>query len=183
MSCYFHEGREAVSKCARCGVDLCRECEEAAIYRTENGRGQALCLRCSYNAAQELVEYQEKWLKRTKLLLIFGGCAVALGIFQIISNEHIIDGLFAMLICFFIASLIFSFFGNQSEPSSVRDQFYDAQMSVKHPISYGFGKIIGMAFSAPLVLGGYFIGYKNTLKSLEEDRELLKVAEDSLKNK
>ena len=40
-----------------------------------------------------------------------------------------------------------------------------------------------MTFSAPLVLGGYFIGYKNTLKSLEEDRELLKVAEDSLKNK
>ena len=88
-----------------------------------------------------------------------------------------------MLICFLVASLIFSFFGNQSEPSSVRDQFYDAQMSVQHPISYGFGKIIGMAFSAPFVLGSYFVGYKKTLKSLEEDRELLKIAEDCLNTK
>lgn len=79
MHCYYHPETEGVVQCAKCGITLCRECEENSLFRTDHGTGQAVCLRCSQQIAQEIVDSKTAWLKNRKTKLTICTPLILLG--------------------------------------------------------------------------------------------------------
>ena len=80
MHCYYHPETEGVVQCAKCGITLCRECEENSLFRTDHGTGQAVCLRCSQQIAQEIVDSKTAWLKNRKTKLTICTPLILLGL-------------------------------------------------------------------------------------------------------
>ena len=62
MNCKFHPTAEAVTKCAKCGAELCSLCQSNAFYVDEEHK--PLCLECSLKTAKEDLEEKENNLKR-----------------------------------------------------------------------------------------------------------------------
>ncbi len=85
MNCYLHPDVPGVSTCGNCGVALCSECESKSFYRLNNGKGQALCKRCSLTACEENIAYLKKWLTKRLIKLICAGFLIVIGIIHFIS--------------------------------------------------------------------------------------------------
>ena len=109
MHCYYHPETEGVVQCAKCGITLCRECEENSLFRTDHGTGQAVCLRCSQQIAQEIVDSKTAWLKNRKTKLTICTPLILLGLLCW-------NGYTFLLFC--IAGIIFSI-GNPPPPLSL----------------------------------------------------------------
>lgn len=56
--CYYHEGRLAVSVCAKCGVGICKEC----AVRDDSGR--ILCIDCANEESWQEHQRQREILKK-----------------------------------------------------------------------------------------------------------------------
>lgn len=171
MICKYHPEEEGVVTCAKCGVSLCKKCEEDALFRTNNGNGQAFCKRCSLEEAQAIVDFDEKWLKKRELKLKIMGGVIAIGF---------IAGLLTFSFSTIITSIFFAGFiassGLEPAPKSIESQVYDAGMKLYNPISYFTGNFIGKTIAAPIVAVGCYIGYKRTKEQYKNDLANLELA-------
>ena len=48
MNCFYHENLGAVATCVDCGVGLCKDCVQNALYTRDN---KPICLNCSKKEA------------------------------------------------------------------------------------------------------------------------------------
>lgn len=165
MNCYYHPHEEGVVHCAKCGVALCRECEQNALFRTDNGTGQAFCKRCSLQAAQEIVTFEEKWLKKRAIKLGCMGIFILLGL---LSWLFVNQGVIVMFTWFLVAGCIASI-GDDSDPGNIKQQIIDAEMAVHHPISSSLGKVLGYTLFAPFLFIANIIGYMRTKSNYNKD--------------
>ena len=184
MMCYYHPQAEGIVTCAKCGVPLCRECEANAFYRTENGSGQALCNKCSYNAAKETIDNYKSWFQKRKALLIVCSILIVIGLilgFVFYSNDAT-TGITSAAVLWGIAGFIMNY-GNKP-PKSVEEQIKDAVYEQNHPISHSIGKligaIIGYVFFAPILLVANFIGFVRTKSEYQKDYNVFKQIETAL---
>lgn len=159
MHCYYHPEKEGVVQCANCGITLCRECEENSHFRAGNGKGQALCLRCSLQAAQEIVDYKTAWLKNRKKKLSICTPLIVLGV--LLWSGH-------SFILFCIAGIIFSI-GNPPPQQTQKEAMVDAIMIAKNPGSAFIGTLLGYTFAAPFVLFASIKSYRQTAEELKTD--------------
>lgn len=101
MNCKFHPEAESVSKCARCGADMCFFCNKKAFFRNEDD-DKPLCLNCSVKKAkvefavsEEMLEYGKK-RKTIALILWFSGLPLlglgGFGILFLIAAAIIYEG-------------------------------------------------------------------------------------------
>lgn len=164
MKCIYHQNEEAVVTCGHCGVALCRECEQTALFRTNNGNGQALCKRCSLQAAQEIVDYDEKWLKKRKIKI---GIMAGLFVLPCIISEPMM-----FFLCWMLVGALANVW-NDAKPESIKSQIINAEMSVHHPISSGIGAAIGCIIAAPIAFIAHIIGYVRTQSQYKKDLEIL----------
>lgn len=165
MSCYYHSNAEGVVHCAKCGVALCRECEQKALIRTDNGTGQAFCRRCGLLAAQEIATLEEKWLKKRAIKLGFMGVFILMGL---LSWLFINQGILMMFSWFLVAGCV-ACIGEDSNPESIKQQIIDAEMAVHHPISSSIGKALVYTLFAPFLFIANIIGYMRTKSQYNKD--------------
>lgn len=159
MHCYYHPETEGVVQCAKCGITLCRECEENSLFRTDHGTGQAVCLRCSQQIAQEIVDSKTAWLKNRKTKLTICTPLILLGLLCW-------NGYTFLLFC--IAGIIFSI-GNPPPPQTQKEAMVDAILTAQHPGSSFLGTLLGYTFATPFVLFSSIQGYRKTAAELEKD--------------
>lgn len=164
MKCIYHSDEEAVVTCGHCGVALCRDCEHKALFRTNNGNGQALCKRCSLKAAQDIVDYDEKWLKKRKIKI----CIMA-GLFIL---PFILKGPEVFISCWVLVGALANVW-NDAKPESIKSQIIDAEMTVHHPISSSIGAAIGCIIAAPITFIAHIIGYVRTQSQYKKDLAVL----------
>lgn len=160
MNCYFHPAVEGVVTCGKCGVAMCRECEQNAFFRLDNGNGQALCNRCSLVAAQENVDFGKSYLKSRLIkliicaVLVFSGL-IAMWIYN--AQEDSAGGIFIAVILWAISGAV-SKIGDRNN-DSIKTQIKDAVDEYNHPISSLLGKIIVNAIFGPIMLLINIYGY------------------------
>lgn len=176
MKCYFHSDKEAVVNCAKCGVAMCHDCEEAALFRTANGTGQAMCPRCSLNEAQGIVDYEAKWLKKRAIKLGFCALFIIWGLIEYYSSSDGILGMFA----FFLVAAIISNLGGNKKPQSISSQVYNATAMAKSPGAYFIGWVIGYTIFAPIGLLMNIIGYVRTRIQYKKDLEILRQVQEAV---
>lgn len=168
MKCYYHPTEEAVANCAKCGVGLCRSCENNAYMREGDGTGRALCPRCSLNAAQSAVDYESSWLKKRIVKLVICWAITLFGIISYETGGQLIN----MFVAFFFAGVIANF-GETKKPQSVKSQVYDAYMDAKNPIMSTVIDIIIYTIAGPIWLIALTIGYLRTKKQYSADLAFL----------
>ena len=160
MKCIYHPDEEAVVTCGNCGCALCRECESHALFRTNNGNGQALCKRCSLKAAQDIVDYEKKWLKKREIKI---GIMTFLFILPTIIKT---PEMFIM--CWMLVGALSNVW-NDPKPESIKSQIIDAEMAVHHPVANGCGYAIGCIIAAPIAFIAHIIGYLKTKSQYKKD--------------
>jgi len=180
MNCYFHPQAEGVVNCGKCGVAMCKECEQNAFFRLDGGTGQALCNRCSLSEAQENVNFESQWLKKRKVKIIFMAVFVFVGAIAFLSSQNE-NGLGVLLGCWFVSGLI-SNIGSQKAPQSVKSQVKDVINEYRYPISTIIGKIIGTTFFAPFILLANLIGYFRTKSAYKKDLQVLETIKEIIKD-
>lgn len=117
MNCYFHPERESVVSCAKCGVAMCRECEQNAYMRTDNGTGRALCIRCSKSELMATIDFTSKWIKKRLVKIILAAIFIVFGLTNFMSYKAKGDtatGIFFTIILWGIAGVIMNI-GNKRE--------------------------------------------------------------------
>jgi len=111
MNCYAHEDRNSVATCGDCGVGLCKECEEATIYRTDK---KALCKKCNYKYACENNNIYEKTLQSKKTLLIINSIACGIGVIilfiLLLTGNGTFGAVIGMFICWSLGYIVSTFF-------------------------------------------------------------------------
>lgn len=182
MNCYLHPEKEAVSVCGQCGVGLCKECEENAFFRQNNGTGQALCNRCSLESAQNNVNFTKSWLSKRMTKLIFCSIFVIAGLISFIncySNGDTGEGIFYTIIIWAIAGVIANIGATKDKTVTTQD-IKDAVYDYDHPISSFVIKVVLSAFFAPILLISNFVGYQKTKTIYLKDLEALNQIKASL---
>lgn len=89
MNCYIHIDKPAVTTCPECGMGLCRDCVNNAVYTIEN---KPLCHNCSLSMAEnELSEARSRkvW---SLVKMIFGASFLLLGISIYCSTGDLMNG-------------------------------------------------------------------------------------------
>ena len=175
MSCYLHQNAEGVVTCGKCGVTMCRECESKAFFRTDNGKGHALCNRCSLVEAQEIVDFESSWLKRRLIKLIFCTAFVLWGLIMFLSlnsSGDVGSGIFYAVILWAISGAIANI-GNKRNGGSVKNQIWNAAYEYNHPIMNMIISIVINALFGPILLIAHIVGYLRTKLSYKRDLEIL----------
>ncbi len=155
MNCYFHPAIEGVVTCGKCGVAMCRECEQTAFYRMDNGTGRALCNRCSLTSVQENVNFKKSFLVKRLIKVVI--CTILVGAGLLCLNEDLWITVF-----FWAISGVVIKIGNKFEEGSVKDQVKNAAFEYDHPLLSFLIGILVNAVLAPVMLIFYFIGYIRT---------------------
>lgn len=77
MNCYIHTNQPAVAACPECGMGLCRDCVDNAVYYQEN---RPLCHNCSLKIASEELSSAKSKKIWSLVKFIFGAAFLLLGI-------------------------------------------------------------------------------------------------------
>ncbi|MCQ2241407.1 hypothetical protein [Treponema sp.] len=182
MNCFYHPEVPAVATCGRCGVALCKHCEGSAYYRLGAGKGQALCGRCSVAEAQDKVNEEKRYLKKTLIKLIICGYFVVNGTASLIrafNSDGYTDSvdmqtcILITLVSYTIAGLV-SRIGLKVKNESLKNQVWNAFYNYEHPISSFLISFIINALFAPFMFIAHLIGYFRTKKLYKNDIEELK---------
>ena len=67
MNCFYHENLGAVATCVDCGVGLCKDCVQNALYTRDN---KPICLNCSKKEAGAQAKYASSEVNALKRRLI-----------------------------------------------------------------------------------------------------------------
>jgi hypothetical protein len=146
MKCFHHPNEDAVATCAKCGVNLCKECEETSTFRIES---KALCRRCNANEAAGAAAEQARHKRRIiwfSILFVPGLCVFAVGALDKLLVEGIVGCLLIWGISGIGAVIRDAFFPS---PQSTKRQVKEALAEHEYPIFSLIGKIIG--FFAQLI--------------------------------
>lgn len=175
MNCYLHPQAEGVVACGKCGVAMCKECEEKAFFRLDGGTGQALCNCCSLVEAQSVVDFEASWLKKRIIKLIF--CTIfivsgLIGFFTFSSSGDKASGILCTVIFWAISGAVANI-GNKTDNDSVKSQVKNAAYEYEHPFMNMIIRIIINALFGPILLIAHFIGYIRTKSQYAEDFQIL----------
>lgn len=162
MNCYFHPQAEAVATCGKCGVALCKECEEKALMRLNGGKGQALCSRCSLDEAQANVAHDEAWIRKRLVKVIVMAVLVGIGAIVLAANLTELP-LIAAFICWLIAGII----GN---------------IGVEKKQGGGIIGMVVTSILSPIALVASVIGLLRTLSTYNQDRKMLETVKLAVNN-
>ena len=67
MNCFYHKNIGAVATCVDCGVGLCKDCVQNALYTRDN---KPICLNCSKKEASAQANYASSEVYALKRRLI-----------------------------------------------------------------------------------------------------------------
>lgn len=172
MNCFNHPTKEAVATCGKCGVAMCKECEEKAFLRLDFGKGQALCNRCSLVEAEADVAAQSKSLLSTKIKLIVSAVFVIVGLlFSFIGDLQPLA-----LVFFFFSGTVLNFGKKKENNASVKEQVSEALYEENHPFMtmiIDFIKFIVTAIFGPILLIYKFVMYLGAKKDYKASVEFL----------
>lgn len=162
MNCYFHPQVEAVATCGKCGVAMCRECEEKALLRLDGGKGQALCKRCSLEETQTNVDNDRAWIMKRLIKVII--MAILIGIGAVVYALKLTElPLIAAFICWLVAGVI----GN---------------IGVEKTQSGGFIGMIVTSILSPLSLVFNMIGLLRSLSAYKKNCQMLETLKITVNN-
>lgn len=181
MKCYTHEGIDAITACANCGVGICKECEENSMFRFDN---KALCQRCDRLTLDEQIGVSEKFLRTSVIKLVIYGSLFIFGLSPVIrslmapgESLPLLDAILGMLSVWGFATVGSLF--RQPSNRSVKREVSDALLEFRYPGASLFGKVIGFvigyllaAVTLPLKLAFTIIGLMRERKVLAHNREL-----------
>lgn len=182
MNCYFHPQAEGVVSCGKCGVSMCKECESNAFFRLDGGKGQALCNRCSLTEAQANVAFEESWLKKRMVKLVFCSIFIVAGLIAFLtcnSSGDMGTGVFFAIIFWAISGAIANI-GNKKNNGSVKNQLYDAAYEYNHPFMHMIIGILVNAVFGPFLLIAHFVGYSRTKSQYKRDLQDLEMIKASI---
>ena len=162
MNCYLHPQVEAVATCGKCGIALCKECEEKALMRLDGGKGQSLCNRCSLDEAQANVAHDEAWIRKRLVKLIIMAVLVGIGAIVLAANLTEIP-LLTTFICWLVAGII----GN---------------IGVEKKQGGGIIGMIVTSILSPIALVANVIGLLRTLPVYNQDRKMLETVKLAVNN-
>lgn len=74
-ACYFHKSEEAVTRCARCGKKICRDCAENYTVAIGKYKDQPLC----YDCCKLIVEDNVVQLKKNRRSILFTFISALIG--------------------------------------------------------------------------------------------------------
>ena len=172
FGCSCHPNFPAVVRCGNCGIGMCKNCEEEAFFRSDNGTGQAICDRCSLKMAEANVKYDEKWLRKSRFKLIFGIFFIILGaiplVYMITIRKRDLNSIFDLIIFWAVGCAILSV-GNRSKDSSVKSQVYDAIYDYNHPIMSMIIEVLIKACFAPIYMLYEIITHFRARKEYKSD--------------
>lgn len=176
FACYYHPQVPSVVTCGNCGIGMCKECEEDAFMRTDNGLGKAVCDRCSLKSAEVDVKYDEKWLRKSRFKLIFGTFFIILGAiplaYMIAIKKRDINGIVDLIGFWAIGCAILSI-GNKSKAPTTRSQVFDALYDYNHPIASIIIGILVKACFAPFYLISEVIFHFRVRKEYKSDLKMV----------
>ena len=112
-----------------------RNVNQRHFFRLDNGKGQALCNRCSLNEAQENIDFESKWLKKQLIRLILCTVFIVFGLIGLLAGIYSGDAgtcVLAIITCWGIAGVIASI-GGKTKPGTVKDQIKEAVSEYSHP--------------------------------------------------
>lgn len=179
MSCYFHPDRDGVVVCGNCGVAMCHECETNAFFRLDNGKGQALCNRCSLNHAQEIVDFESSFIKSRLRKIIICAVLIIVGLLPwVVIGDDVGTAFVLTLICWGLAGIIQTW--GQKDNRSVKEQVKDAAYEYDHPITNWIFSIVFHVLFSPIYLLANLIGYFRDKSEYREDLANLNAIKDAL---
>ena len=162
MNCYLHPQVEAVATCGKCGVALCKECEEKALMRLDGGKGQALCNRCSLDEAQANVAHDEAWIRKRLVKVIIMAVLVIIG--AVVYTLKLTElPVLTAFICWLVAGII----GN---------------IGVEKTQGGGIIGMIVTSILSPIALIFNVIGLLRTLPTYNQDRKMLETVKLAVGN-
>ena len=155
MNCYFHPDFEAVVKCPKCGVPMCRQCESKALYRADYGKGAAYCRRCSMDIFDSFLKACHKDLSTMFIALFVTAPVVTIGLVLVISGivdrdyfGKLLTGLLFWLICGILFSLLSKRLSSQENNQGIsRFDMYDAVDRAVNPVSNLLIHMIGFTLA------------------------------------
>ncbi|MBP5158641.1 MAG: hypothetical protein ILP18_12305 [Treponema sp.] len=162
MNCYFHPQVEAVATCGKCGVAMCKECEEKALVRLDGGKGQALCNRCGLDMVQENVAHDEAWIRKRLVKLIIMAILIGIGAIVLAANLTELPA-FTAFICWLVAGII----GN---------------IGIEKKQGGGIIGMIVTSILSPIILFLGVVGLLRTLTTYKNDRQLLETIKAAVNN-
>ncbi|MDR0763047.1 MAG: hypothetical protein LBF01_00935 [Bacteroidales bacterium] len=151
MKCFHHPSEDAVATCAKCGVGLCKECEEASKFRIDS---KALCGRCNAEEQRKETEKRNEGVKdaiaeyaRHKRRLIWFSILFIPGIFIFVAgflSNQLTPAIVGCLLIWGISG-IGSVIKDAFTPTkkSVKQQTKEALAEHENPMMSFIGNIIG----------------------------------------
>lgn len=182
MNCKFHPTAEAVTKCAKCGAELCSLCQSNAFYVDEEHK--PICLDCSLEAAEKDLEKEKADSKnffKNGLIacgIWIGGIivgAIANIVFIKVSHDYGYGSNAQLIIslCSMLGAAIFLFRGAFLIPTTEERGFFKALKSV-------FWNIVLVTFFLPIWFILFLIIHKISVskayKKVKEIKEALGIA-------
>lgn len=176
MNCFFHENKSAVIQCEKCGVGLCRECMDKAIY-TYNGK--VVCMNCSKPMAEEELNDARKARLWSLVKCIFSGLFLGIGLIAYSGGADIIN----VWIIAGVAGIPTAFKGSRrSREQRLIDDFNDSRKSDMMDLMFGwaFRLLFKLAFIIALApICAVFTFFNNLIKFAKSGKQI-KEAEDTL---
>ena len=167
MNCKFHPEAKAVTKCAKCGADLCSACDTNAICRTNKG---ALCLNCSQEIRSNVVTRETGDLKKLKRKLIFATIFIVLAIVNLILAFTDGGSFWAFAVLFWFLSGLIQTWGAEKEYGSLKSMVtQDTDNADDFSLVKFSFKVIYYVFAAPIMLILNFKEYFERKVSLKVD--------------
>lgn len=176
MNCFFHENKPAVIQCEKCGVGLCRECMDKAIY-TYNGK--VVCMNCSKPMAEEELNDARKARLWSLVKFIFSGLFLGIGLIAYSSGADIMN----VWIIAGVAGIPTAFKGSRrSREQRLIDDFNDSRKSDMIDLMFGWAfrllfKLVFIIALAPIC--AVFTFFSNLIKFAKSGKQI-KEAEDTL---
>lgn len=176
MNCFFHENKPAVIQCEKCGVGLCRECMDKAIY-TYNGK--VVCMNCSKPMAEEELNDARKARLWSLVKFIFSGLFLGIGLMTYAGGADIMN----VWIIAGVAGIPTAFKGSRrSREQRLMDDFNDSRKSDMIDLMFGWAfrllfKLVFIIALAPIC--AVFTFFSNLIKFAKSGKQI-KEAEDTL---
>ena len=139
MNCFYHENIGAVATCVDCGVGLCKDCVQNALYTRDN---KAICLNCSKKEAgaqASNAKGEDRWLS---IQLVYLAVFFVVGLYVYYTAENRDTAGLAMIGTWCVANILKIFVGTFT---SLAGETHDALMLHTNAGGWWLIKIIKLA--------------------------------------
>lgn len=178
MNCYYHENKPAVTQCTKCGVYLCRDCKNDAVYTLD---GKVVCLNCSKPIAENELKEAQKEKVWSLIKFIFSGIFIGIALLAYISGA----GLEQVWIVAGIAGLPAAFKASRrSREQRIMDEIHDRYET--DIINLTFGWMIRLLVKLAIIIAiapicAFFSCISNFVVFLKSAKKI-RLAEETLEH-